>query len=133
MQCTHDCRRRRGYQQYDLVTAAYVLSELSSDAERRQTVQDLWDATKGILVIVEPGTPSGYQNVIAARGQVKLCWRSDSRPDTWLPPLVLPSSVAVFWVILLEHMCLISCSSCEQKREVWRAGFCVLCRCWRAA
>ena len=70
MQCTHNCRRRRGYQQYDLVTAAYVLSELSSDAERRQTVQDLWDATKGILVIVEPGTPSGYQNVIAARGQV---------------------------------------------------------------
>ena len=70
MQCTHDCRRRRGHQQYDLVTAAYVLSELSSDAERRQTVQDLWDATKGILVLVEPGTPSGYQNVIAARGQV---------------------------------------------------------------
>ena len=70
MRCNHDCRRRRGHRQYDLVTAAYVLSELASDAERRQTVQDLWDATEGILVLIEPGTPSGYQNVIAARGQV---------------------------------------------------------------
>ena len=55
------------------MTAAYVLSELSSEAERRQVVQDLWDATKGILVLVEPGTPNGYRHIIHARGQVCCC------------------------------------------------------------
>ena len=63
-------RSHRAKQQYDLVTAAYVLSELASDAERQQIIQELWDSTKGILVLVEPGTPSGYQYIINAREQV---------------------------------------------------------------
>ena len=63
-------RSHRARQQYDLVTAAYVLSELASDAERQQIIQELWDSTKGILVLVEPGTPSGYQYIISAREQV---------------------------------------------------------------
>ena len=64
------CRYRASRQQYDLVTAAYVLSELASNAERQQVVQELWSSTKGILVLVEPGTPSGYQYIIDAREQV---------------------------------------------------------------
>ena len=67
------CAMHRPYtptQQYDLVTAAYVLSELAGDAERRQVIQELWERTKGILVLVEPGTPSGYQYIINAREQV---------------------------------------------------------------
>ncbi len=66
------CRPHRARQQYDLVTAAYVLSELASDGERQQIIQELWGSTKGILVLVEPGTPSGYQYIINAREQV---WR----------------------------------------------------------
>lgn len=38
--------------------------------ERQRTVQELWDVTKGILVLVEPGTPSGYQYIVEAREQV---------------------------------------------------------------
>ena len=64
------CRYRGARQQYDLVTAAYVLSELASNAERQQVIQELWSSTKGILVLVEPGTPSGYQYIIDAREQV---------------------------------------------------------------
>ena len=67
-------RRMHGArQQYDLVTAAYVLSELDSDRERQQVIQELWERTKGMLVLVEPGTPSGYENIISAREQVRAC------------------------------------------------------------
>ena len=47
-----------------------MLSELSGDGERQQVIQELWDRTKGVLVLVEPGTPSGYQYIIDAREQV---------------------------------------------------------------
>ncbi len=70
MICTVKSRPHRARQQYDLVAAAYVLSELSGDGERQQVIQDLWDCTKGVLVLVEPGTPSGYQYIINAREQV---------------------------------------------------------------
>jgi ribosomal protein RSM22 (predicted rRNA methylase) len=52
--------------EYDLVTAAYVLGELSDDAQQR-LVRDLWDACGRILVLVEPGTPAGFARIMAAR------------------------------------------------------------------
>lgn len=42
---------------YDLVSAAYVLNELSP-AKRTETLKKLWDCTAKLLLIVEPGTPS---------------------------------------------------------------------------
>ena len=53
----------------DLVTLAYALNELAPEV--RQTVlQRLWRATADTLVIVEPGTPAGWQRIIAARAQL---------------------------------------------------------------
>src|SRR5262249_12148104 len=53
----------------DLVTVAYVLNEL--DPEVRQPIlQRLWKMTTDTLVIVEPGTPAGWQRIIAARAQL---------------------------------------------------------------
>jgi ribosomal protein RSM22 (predicted rRNA methylase) len=53
----------------DLVTMAYVLNEL--DPELRQSVlQNLWRLTADTLVIVEPGTPAGWQRILAARRQL---------------------------------------------------------------
>src|SRR5262245_21548777 len=53
----------------DLVTMAYVLNEI--DAELRQpALQKLWRLTADTLVIVEPGTPAGWQRILAARRQL---------------------------------------------------------------
>jgi len=51
---------------FDLVTCAYVLSELSSSAQRL-LVERLWSATGGVLLLVEPGTPAGWQRILEAR------------------------------------------------------------------
>jgi ribosomal protein RSM22 (predicted rRNA methylase) len=55
--------------QRDLVTLAYVLNELDPDA-RPRVLQRLWQLTGDTLVIVEPGTPAGWQRVLAARRQL---------------------------------------------------------------
>lgn len=51
---------------FDLVTCAYVLSELSALAQRL-LVERLWSATAGVLLLVEPGTPAGWQRILEAR------------------------------------------------------------------
>lgn len=53
----------------DLATMAYVLNELAPQAQRR-VVQRLWELTADTLVIVEPGTPAGWQRILAARSQL---------------------------------------------------------------
>jgi ribosomal protein RSM22 (predicted rRNA methylase) len=53
----------------DLVTLAYVLNELAP-ASRRPVVERLWRLTTDTLLIVEPGTPAGWQSIIAARRQL---------------------------------------------------------------
>jgi ribosomal protein RSM22 (predicted rRNA methylase) len=50
----------------DLVTLAYVLDELSPESAR-EVVAGLWRLTQDMLVIVEPGTPAGWQRILAAR------------------------------------------------------------------
>ena len=50
----------------DLVTLAYVLNELEPD-DRHRLVERLWPLTADTLVIVEPGTPAGWQHILAAR------------------------------------------------------------------
>jgi ribosomal protein RSM22 (predicted rRNA methylase) len=53
----------------DLVCLAYALNELA--AEFRQAVlARLWAMTADILVIVEPGTPAGWQRILDARRQL---------------------------------------------------------------
>ncbi|WP_316238229.1 small ribosomal subunit Rsm22 family protein [Bradyrhizobium sp. SZCCHNR1015] len=53
----------------DLVIASYMIGELT-DAERSATVDALWARTGDTLLIVEPGTPAGYQRIIAARDRL---------------------------------------------------------------
>jgi ribosomal protein RSM22 (predicted rRNA methylase) len=53
----------------DLVTLAYVLNELTPNA-RQLTLERLWRLTADTLVIVEPGTPAGWQRILAARRQL---------------------------------------------------------------
>jgi ribosomal protein RSM22 (predicted rRNA methylase)/predicted RNA-binding protein YlxR (DUF448 family) len=55
---------------YDLVVASYVLNELGSDQERSRIIKTLWNMTRGVLVLVEAGTPMGFAQIRDARAQI---------------------------------------------------------------
>jgi ribosomal protein RSM22 (predicted rRNA methylase) len=54
---------------HDVVVISYLLNELSP-AAGSTLVAAAWRATSKLLVIVEPGTPRSFQNVLAARQAV---------------------------------------------------------------
>jgi len=53
----------------DLVTLAYALNEFAPEV-RQPLLRRLWQATADTLVIIEPGTPAGWQRIVAARAQL---------------------------------------------------------------
>ena len=53
----------------DLVTAAYVLNELTPET-RARLVDALWGLTKDTLLLVEPGTPAGWGRILEARARL---------------------------------------------------------------
>jgi len=50
----------------DLIIAAYVLNEITPD-KRKDVAEKLWSSAEMMLLIVEPGTPAGYSNIIEIR------------------------------------------------------------------
>jgi ribosomal protein RSM22 (predicted rRNA methylase) len=62
-------KERSALPKAELVTLAYVLDELSL-AERRDLVGRLWAACESMLVLIEPGTPAGWQRIMDARDQL---------------------------------------------------------------
>ncbi|WP_432948591.1 small ribosomal subunit Rsm22 family protein [Kribbella sp. CA-253562] len=52
----------------DLVTVSYVLSELST-AQQQDLVAQL-ATQQGLVALIEPGTPGGYERIVAARDQL---------------------------------------------------------------
>jgi ribosomal protein RSM22 (predicted rRNA methylase) len=53
----------------DLVIASYVIGEIAPD--RLPAVADqLWSKTKQVLLVVEPGTPAGYDRVVRLRAHL---------------------------------------------------------------
>ncbi|SFT67782.1 small ribosomal subunit Rsm22 family protein [Mesorhizobium sp. YR577] len=59
----------RDLQPVDLVTLAYVLDELDP-AKIDPLIDRLWSLTTGTLVIVEPGTPAGWQRILRVRARL---------------------------------------------------------------
>ncbi|MEI5679176.1 MULTISPECIES: small ribosomal subunit Rsm22 family protein [unclassified Mesorhizobium] len=58
-----------GLQAADLVTLAYVLDELEP-AKIDALIDRLWSLTNGTLIIVEPGTPAGWQRILRVRSRL---------------------------------------------------------------
>lgn len=52
----------------DLVTVSYVLSELST--KQQQDLVDQLAAQQGLVALIEPGTPGGYERIVAARDRL---------------------------------------------------------------
>ncbi|XP_039264833.2 ribosome assembly protein METTL17, mitochondrial-like [Styela clava] len=55
---------------YDIVVAAYTLSELPSEKERLTTLKILWEKTNKYLVIIEQGNRPGYHMIMEARNLI---------------------------------------------------------------
>ncbi|MBN9550868.1 MAG: methyltransferase type 11 [Alphaproteobacteria bacterium] len=58
-----------GIKPADLVSAAYVLDEIVP-ASLPKLIDRLWRLTADTLLLVEPGTPAGWQRILAARRQL---------------------------------------------------------------
>jgi ribosomal protein RSM22 (predicted rRNA methylase) len=54
---------------HDVVIASYALNELET-AERTAAIQALWQNAKCALIVIEPGTPAGFEIIRGARETV---------------------------------------------------------------
>ena len=75
----------------DLVTASYVLSELT-DVQQDSLVALALSHARSAVLLIEPGTPGGYQRILRARSQVLHAgWRIAAPcPHALGCPLVAP-------------------------------------------
>ncbi len=53
----------------DLVMSSYVLNELEIDAAVKSAVK-MWEATEGLMLIIEPGTPAGFAVIRRIREEI---------------------------------------------------------------
>ncbi|MGI6705759.1 MAG: small ribosomal subunit Rsm22 family protein [Clostridia bacterium] len=54
---------------HDLVIASYVLNELPQ-VKREAFIQQLWEKARDLLIIIEPGTQTGFQRIYQAKKQL---------------------------------------------------------------
>ncbi|MBW7964391.1 small ribosomal subunit Rsm22 family protein [Bradyrhizobium sp. BR 10261] len=55
--------------QSDLVVASYIIGEIS-EADQRKLAEAMWAKARRALVVIEPGTPAGYDRILALRAQL---------------------------------------------------------------
>lgn len=59
---TKDCFQEKA----DLVISSYMINELE-ESSRKRAIQKMWEATSGLLLLIEPGTPEGFKHILEAR------------------------------------------------------------------
>jgi ribosomal protein RSM22 (predicted rRNA methylase) len=69
MTCRRDAGALDEVEPADLVIASYLIGEVS-EAERRTLSERLWTKTRDTLLVVDPGTPAGYERLIELRAQL---------------------------------------------------------------
>ena len=70
---------RRPQKGHDIVLAAYVFGEIPDIVERRKILRQLWKHTDHYLVLIEPGTPSGFANIEYARSYILNLSKSEAK------------------------------------------------------
>ena len=53
----------------DIVITSYMINELPEN-EKETVIEKLWNTTNKLLVIVEPGTPTGFENILKIRKKI---------------------------------------------------------------
>lgn len=53
-----------------MAVAAYTLGDLPSDKVRREVVRSLWDSGAEVIIVIDRGTPRGFDIVASARDQL---------------------------------------------------------------
>ncbi|KAL9540658.1 hypothetical protein MBANPS3_009557 [Mucor bainieri] len=51
----------------DLVVSAFTLGDIASTALQKSTIEQLWEQTGDVLVLIDRGTPIGFSNIARAR------------------------------------------------------------------
>ncbi len=64
--CHDNIVKETMFPSHDVVALSYVLNELSP-REQLEVIEKAYGATDQLLILVEPGTPQGYGNILAAR------------------------------------------------------------------
>lgn len=94
--------------EHDLVIASYVLGEIPSLKDRITIVRQLWDLTRDVLVLVEPGTPQGYNIISQMRSHIlwmenRKCRKSKAANNTASKDLVVARKSGAFIVAPCPH------------------------------
>ena len=53
----------------DIVVTSYMINELP-EKEKEIVIRKLWNATNKLLIIIEPGTPAGFDNILKIRKEL---------------------------------------------------------------
>lgn len=64
--CRDDITIAASFPAHEVVVLSYVLNELSLK-EQIQLINKAYETTEGLLILIEPGTPKGYSNILRAR------------------------------------------------------------------
>ncbi|CAK7335787.1 unnamed protein product [Dovyalis caffra] len=92
---------------HDLVIASYVLGEIPSLKDRITIVRQLWDLTGDVLVLIEPGTPHGYNIISLMRSHIlwmekRKCRKAEGKINATCKDLV-PYKGGAFVVAPCSH------------------------------
>jgi ribosomal protein RSM22 (predicted rRNA methylase) len=54
---------------HDCLIASYALGEMDLASQKKLLLQ-MWQATKKVMILIEPGTVKGFKNILAARNEL---------------------------------------------------------------
>src|ERR1700742_465240 len=84
----------------DLVMSAFTLGDTPSEALRRSALESLWNQTGDVLVLIERGTPVGFQIIAQARE-----WILETNSDVQKPvvDVVAPVRIYIFLIVTVPQ------------------------------